>query len=58
MPARRPNKSGGKADIPQRLEFTTSDILSEFEVQLIAVDATGNWRIGKKTVSTLPQGAE
>ena len=42
------------ANMPQSIEFTTSDILSNYIIRMIGVDQQGNWKTATKEFSTLP----
>ena len=41
-------------NMPQSIEFMTSDILSNYEIRMVAVDEQGNWKTATKEFSTLP----
>ncbi len=38
--------------LPANIQFTTSDILSDYEIRVVGVDAAGNWHISEQGFST------
>lgn len=41
-------------NMPPTIEFTTSDILSNYEIRIVGVDEQGIWKTATKEFSTLP----